>query len=609
MKKLTSTLALLALSTSMHTLADETQDGPTVLLWGDTHLHTNLSPDAYVNKNTNVDPDTAYRFAKGMPVMSDDTRAKVRLHTPLDFLAVTDHAEYAGVPKMLWDGDEELANTKTGARYIEMIKNGKGTDVFFELIGDVNASKPNKELHSQRVRDTVWKQIYEAAEKHNEPGKFTTLIGWEWSSLPNGANLHRVVFMPEGGDVAGQFTPYSAFESDRPEDLWNWLEKTAEETGANFVAIPHGSNISNGLMFQNVDSDGNAITAEYAKTRMRWEPVIEITQIKGDSETKGTLSPGDEFADFETYEHLIKTGDGEEEDHGEMDEAANYVRTALMRGMEIEQKVGVNPYKAGVVGSTDAHTGLASAEEDNFWGKFSLDSKPEGKDLEGAPGVTGWDMSASGLAAVWAKENTREAIVDAFKRKEVYGTSGPRIKLRVFAGYEFKDKDAESADLANIGYDKGVPMGSDLPPAGKRDKPQLLIQAVKDPVDANLDRVQVVKGWVDDSGKAQEKVYNIVWSGDRKMASDGSIDAVGNTVDMETGLYTNDIGTEQLTAVWEDKDFDPKERAFYYVRVLQIPTPRHTLYDSIALGKEHPEEYDAVIQERAYSSPIWYTPE
>ncbi|WP_394174707.1 DUF3604 domain-containing protein [Thalassotalea litorea] len=605
MKTLTSTFALLALSSSLQVFANES-DGPTVLLWGDTHLHTNLSPDAYVNKNTNVDPDTAYRFAKGMPVMSDDTRAKVRLHTPLDFLAVTDHAEYAGVPKMLWDGDEELSKTKTGARYIEMIKDGKGTDVFFELIADVNAAKPNMELHSQRVRDTVWKQIYEAAEKHNEPGKFTALIGWEWSSLPNGSNLHRVVFMPEDASVAEKFTPYSAFESDRPEDLWNWLEKTAEETGANFVAIPHGSNISNDLMFQNVDSDGNAITKEYAKTRIRWEPVIEITQIKGDSETKSELSPDDEFADFETYEHLIKVGGTEEE--READPAASYVRSALMRGLEIEQNVGVNPYKAGLVGSTDAHTGLASSEEDNFWGKFSIDSKPEGKDLEGAPGVTGWDMSASGLAAVWAKENTREAIVEAFKRKEVYGTSGPRIKLRVFAGYDFKDNDAESADLANIGYDKGVPMGSDLPPAGKRDNPKLLIQAVKDPVDANLDRVQVVKGWVDDSGKAQEKVYNVAWSGERKQSSDGSIEAVGNTVDMDTGLYTNDIGTEQLTVVWEDVDFDPDMRAFYYVRVLQIPTPRHTLFDALALGIEHPEEYDAVIQERAYSSPIWYTP-
>ncbi|TLU67541.1 DUF3604 domain-containing protein [Thalassotalea litorea] len=605
MKTLTSTFALLALSSSLQVFANE-GDAPTVLLWGDTHLHTNLSPDAYVNKNTNVDPDTAYRFAKGLPVMSDDTRAKVRLHTPLDFLAVTDHAEYAGVPKMLWDGDEELSKTKTGARYIEMIKNGKGTDVFFELIADVNAAKPNMELHSQRVRDTVWKEIYEAAEKHNEPGKFTALIGWEWSSLPNGSNLHRVVFMPEDASVAEKFTPYSAFESDRPEDLWNWLEKTADETGANFVAIPHGSNISNDLMFQNVDSDGNAITKEYAKTRIRWEPVIEITQIKGDSETKSELSPEDEFADFETYEHLIKVGGTEEEK--EADPAASYVRSALMRGLEIEQKVGINPYKAGLVGSTDAHTGLASTEEDNFWGKFSLDSKPEGKDLEGAPGVTGWDMSASGLAAVWAKENTREAIVEAFKRKEVYGTSGPRIKLRVFAGYDFKDNDAESADLANIGYDKGVPMGSDLPPAGKRDNPKLLIQAVKDPIDANLDRVQVVKGWVDDSGKAQEKVYNVAWSGERKQSSDGSIEAVGNTVDMDTGLYTNDIGTEQLTVVWEDEDFDPDMRAFYYVRVLQIPTPRHTLFDALALGIEHPEEYDAVIQERAYSSPIWYTP-
>jgi hypothetical protein len=568
-------------------------------------LHTNLSPDAYVNKNTTVTPDDAYRFARGMAVISDTTRAKVKLETPLDFLAVTDHAEYAGVPKLLWEGDERLTNTKTGARYYDMIKDGKGTDVFFEIIGDVNAGKPNPDLYSDDIRNSIWHQIVDAAEANNVPGEFTALIGWEWSSLPKGANLHRVVMIPEGAKVAKQFTPYSAFDSDVPENFWQWLEDTQKKTGASFLAIPHGSNISNGLMFNDTDTDGNPISGAYARTRIKWEPLAEITQIKGDSETKASLSPDDEFAEFETYEHLITTDEGAG-GHADMDEVSNYVRPAMLRGLEIENKVGANPYKFGVVGSTDAHTGLASAEEPNFWGKFALDSNPDGKDLEGAPGVTGWDMSASGLAAVWATENTREAVIDAMRRKEVYGTSGPRIQLRVFGGFDFSKRDLEASDWADIGYRKGVPMGGDLKKG--KGKPGFLVRAGKDPKEANLDRIQVVKGWLDKHGKSHEKIYDVAWAGDRKPGLDGKLPAVGNTVEIKTALWTNDIGSAELSTFWEDPDFDADQRAFYYFRVLQIPTPRHTLYDSVALKKPHPEGYDAIIQERAYSSAIWYTP-
>lgn len=600
--KRTLFLTLLALPLSLSATASERPDQ---LLWGDTHLHTNLSPDAYVNKNTTVGPDTAYRFARGMAVISDDTRAKVKLETPLDFLAVTDHAEYAGIPKLLWEGDAELAATKTGARYIEMIGSGNGTEVFFELIGDVNSGKPNPDVYSEKVRNQIWHDIVDAAEANNKPGEFTALIGWEWSSLPNGANLHRVVMIPEGGDVAKQFTPYSAFDSDVPEDFWAWLEKTSEATGASFLAIPHGSNISNGLMFQETDSSGAPISGAYAKARIKWEPLAEITQIKGDSETKAALSPNDEFADFETYEHLITTDEGAG-GHADMDEVANYVRPAMVRGLEIEARIGTNPYKFGVVGSTDAHTGLASTEEPNFWGKFSLDSKPDGKNIEGVPGVTGWDMSASGLAAVWATENTRGAIIDAMRRKEVYGTSGPRIQLRMFAGYHFSKKDLNAADWVDVGYKKGVPMGGDLNKADRGQKPGFLIRAAKDPKEANLDRVQVVKGWLDE-GKPMEKVFDVAWSEGRKM-SGGKLEPVGNTVDTNTALWTNDIGAAELSVFWEDPEFKANQSAFYYVRVLQIPTPRHTLFDSVALQQPHPEGYDKTIQERAYSSAVWYTP-
>ena len=587
--------------------AQETQ-----LLWGDTHLHTNLSPDAYVQRNTTATPDDSFRFAKGAPVIDALSRAKVQIDTPLDFLVVTDHAEYMGIPKLLWDGDERIANTEAGKRFAQMIKDGKGTAVFFELISTVNKNEPVSDLVGQEIRTSIWHEIVDAAERHNEPGKFTAFIGWEWSSIPNGQNLHRIIFHPQGGDVAKQYVPFSAFDSDVESDFWAWLDKTSKETGADFVAIPHNGNISNGLMFPLTDRAGNPISPAYASTRMRWEPVIETTQIKGDSETHPALSPNDEFAAFETYEHLIKTDDSEVEggEDGSDPRVGSYTRSGLMRGLEIEQKIGVNPFKYGLIGATDSHSGYSTAEEDNFWGKFSLDAIPDNKkDKELTPGVFGWDMSASGLAGVWATENTREALTAAFKRREVYGTSGPRIQLRFFGGFDFVGTDANATNLAAVGYTKGVPMGSDLTAAPDGKAPTFLIHAAKDPKDANLDRVQVVKAWVGTDGKAQEKVFDVVWSDDRTIGADSKLPPVGNTVDVKTGLYTNDIGDAQLATVWTDPAFDAARRAFYYVRVLQIPTPRNSTYDAIALGIDPKETKKPVtIQERAYSSPIWYAP-
>jgi hypothetical protein len=582
---------------------------PSQVFWGDTHLHTSYSPDAYFFGNNTADPDTAYRYAKGYPVVHPYHKAKIQIGTPLDFLVVADHAEMMGVPFRLGRGDERLTKTATGKRLIKMLQAGKGQEVFVEFLDRINNNKPYKELDGEDVRKSVWAETVAITERHNAPGRFTSFIGWEWTSTPKGKNLHRVVFMPQGGEVAAKFIPYSSFDSIEPEDLWAWLEETTARTGASFVAIPHNSNISGGLMFNDVDSEGRPITADYARTRMKWEPVIEATQIKGDSETDPILSPNDEFADYEPFMHVLDSedlGGGAKPVLGPGD----FARAALGRGLEIEAKVGVNPYKFGMIGSTDSHTGMASAEEDNFHGKTAYDSIPENRfntflEVKGF----GADMSAAGLAGVWSPVNDRNALFEAFQRKEVYASTGPRIRVRFFGGWDYADDAAGQKNIAQIGYDNGVPMGGDLTEAPEGKAPRFLVYAIKGPRGANLDRVQVVKGWLNENGTAQEMVYNIAWSDDRELRDDGSLKPVGNTVDIATGRYTNEIGDAQLSTVWEDPDFDPEVRAFYYLRVLQIPTPRHTLYDAIALGMDPQKTgHPPTIQERAYSSPIWYTP-
>ena len=510
------------------------QASPTQVFWGDTHLHTSYSGDAFAMGNESTDPETAYRFAKGQPVIHPYNRVRVQLQRPLDFLVVADHAEYMGVMQLVRDESALLNDTVNGPRLIDLWNNKSSKSVYYDIAGALVRGKPLQDLLTDSIREPVWNKIVDAAENNYEPGEFTTFIGWEWSSLPNGANLHRVVFTNTGGDVAKQFLPYSSAESNRPEDLWNWLDQTSASTGADFVAIPHNSNISKGLMFNAVDSQGHPISASYARTRMRWEPIAEITQVKGDSETHPDLSPNDPFADFETYAHAMNFGAAND---GEVDQQGNYARSALRRGLEIEEQTGANPYKFGMIGSTDSHTGLSTASEPNFWGKFGVDSIPENKSKETAPGATGWDMSAAGMVAVWAEENTRHSLFAAFKRKEVYATTGPRMTVRLFGGFDFNADDLERNDLADVGYSKGVPMGSDLlqAPAGKA--PQFLIQAVKDPQGANLDRVQIVKGWLDDDGKSHERVFNVALSDGREdLGKDTK--PVGNTVNLKTGRYT-----------------------------------------------------------------------
>ena len=599
--------------------------------FGDTHLHSSYSFDAFLNNNHSADPDTAYRWAKGQPVIHPYNRARVQIDTPLDFLVVSDHAEMLGVMRAVHEDNfikEDLGwigNVKRWYSFWLMnraIDSNTGLQFFSQFL----PQNPTIESHSDPVQhpdnnisdlaifgDTsktsilAWHDIVETAERHNDPGTFTSLLGWEWSSIPMGANLHRIVISPDGAEKGKQFLPYGSDQSQYPEDLWQWLDETQQQTGARFLAIPHNSNISKGYMFDDTTLRGDPITAEYARRRMQWEPVVEVTQIKGDSETRSDFSPEDEFADFENYDYYIQVG--KKNDYKAS--AADYIRPALKRGLSIGQQVGVNPYKFGLIGSTDAHTGLSTSEEGNFWGKMASDSTPETKERLGVQmRSNGWNMSASGIAAVWAKENTREAIYAAFKRKEVYATSGPRLRVQMFAGWDFPEGAESSESFSVIGSQFGVPMGGDLT-AGDNDgkAPVFLLRAVKDPLGANLDRLQVVKGWVDSAGQQQEKVYNVAWSDDRQLDTSGNLSPVGNTVNLSSGRYDNSIGQPEFSLRWTDPDFGPQQSAFYYVRVLQIPTPRNGLLDSLALELDEPPRGAKTIQERAYSSPIWYQPQ
>jgi hypothetical protein len=574
----------------------------TRLYWGDTHLHTNHSVDAYATGNYFAEPDTAFRYARGLPVLHPVTRDRIRIDRPLDFLVVADHAEMLGLQVGLDHDDPDMVATESGKRLAALQKENKRA-VFGEVaqINTGGGKELLRDLYSDRVRGNAWKAQVAAADRNNVPGRFTALIGWEWSAMPGYQNLHRVVFTSADATAAARFLPFSSYESSRPEDLWSWLQMTSRATGAQFIAIPHNSNMSNGLMFDRVDSDGKPLTADYARERIRWEPVMEISQTKGTSETDPTLSRNDEFAGFEVRNKLL-TGPAAKAS------AASFARTALMEGMAQEQAIGVNPYKFGLIGSSDSHTGLVSVEESNFFGKLGnqMATAQRPNDRSNFPI---WELSASGLAGVWASENTRQGIFDAFRRKEVYATSGPRIAVRMFGGYGFSDKDAQARDLAAVGYAKGVTMGGDLAAAPAGRAPSFLVLAVKDERSGNLDRVQMIKGWVDASGATHEKVYDIAWAGARRIGADGKLPAVGNTVDAATATWSNDIGSAQLVTVWKDPDFDAGRRAFYYVRVLEIPTPRHSTYDAVALGLDPAQTRAPVwIQERAWSSPIWYTP-
>jgi hypothetical protein len=583
--------------------------------WGDTHLHTDMSMDAGAFGNR-LGLDAAYKFARGEQV--DSTNAgPVRLSRPLDFLVVADHSDNMGFFPDMLAGADHILNNPTGRDWYDRIKAGKGVEVALELISQFSQGEFDEGLvyfpDSQPYKD-AWARTVEAAERYNEPGRFTAFIGYEWTSLVKGNNLHRVVVYKDGGDKGGKMVPFTTIApqgSTTPRDLWSWLEKYEKTTGGNVLAIAHNGNLSNGIMFpMDVQSDGAELDKSWAERRAKWEPLYEATQIKGDGETHALLSPDDEFADYETWD--IGNLDVSEAKTDDM-LAGEYAREALKRGMALQKRFGTNPYQFGMIGSTDSHTSLATAQEDNFFGKHSgaepgpeRISHPFMSNENGT--IMGWQQVSSGLAAVWAKENTREAIFDAMERRETYATTGSRMAVRMFGGWNFTLADLNNRNPAFAGYNKGVPMGSVLPDKGKKSAPSFMIIALRDPIGANLDRIQIVKGWYDD-GELHEKVFDVTWSGDRKPGKDGKLPPVGNTVNGADASWTNSIGASELGTVWTDPEFDPAHPAFYYARVLEIPTPRWSTFDAFRFGIDLPEGVPLSTQERAYTSPIWYQPQ
>jgi len=586
------------------------------LYWGDTHLHTSYSSDSGMIGNT-LGPEEAYRFARGEEVITS-TGQRARLIRPLDFLVISDHAENLGLAPMIAEANAELLKTEYGKRWYDMVNAGEGYEAFREWGG--KGLVQNKDLiNSRKIQRTVWDRQIAAAERFNEPGKFTALIGFEWTSLNNAetpSNLHRVIIFKDGGDKPSQVLPFSTFDSPDPEDLWKYMANYEESTGGSVLAIGHNGNLSNGLMFAVERMNGKPIDRQYAETRMRWEPLYEVTQIKGDGEAHPKLSPEDEWADYGTWDKGDIAGLKPKEDWMLQYE---YARTALQVGLQQEQKLGVNPFKFGMIGSTDSHTSLAATRDENYWGKFSgNEPSPERykhyviKALSGDDRLStfAWEEVSSGLAGIWARENTREALFDAMEKKEVYATTGTRITVRFFGGWDYQKDEVFRPDVVSIGYRKGVPMGGDLPKRSASKKaPTFMVGAQKDPWAGNLDRIQIVKGWVDEKGERHETLYDVAVSDGRKIGEDGRCKTpVGNTVDEKNATYLNNIGDAELRAMWTDPDFNPKHRAVYYARVLEIPTPTWQAYDAKFYGTTMPEQVPLSHQERAYTSPIWYQP-
>jgi hypothetical protein len=643
--KICSKLGLLAIAVCSSVAAET--DRSTNLYWGDTHVHTYLSADAY-GLGTRITPDTAYRYARG-EIITADNGTEVQIRKPLDFLMVADHAENLGVRAALAAG-QELRLTEAGERMkVALSKNNlsirdlvaaktkEDQNRVLSMIGNSKGDWKSPLAQDEEFTRSVWGGVIAVAEKYNDPGKFTAFIGFEWTGL---YMMHRNVLFVDGAEKTSQIVPYSLIDSADPEDLWQYLADYENKTSGRVMSIPHNANLSNGAMFSLLDFTGNPQTNAYAKTRSRWERIYEATQYKGDSEAHPDLSPDDEFADFEkmgatspSYRKAMAAGmtkgggkagakgkataknsdkkpkgkatakNNDKKPQGKGSNIQQYplkgsfARPALKHGLSQQAKLGINPFKVGLIGSTDSHVGLSSADEAGYLGK------------QGAFRVASAMWNAAGFAGVWASENTRQAIFAAMQRREVFASTGPRMAVRLFGGWDFEADDAFKPHLVEVGYRKGVPMGGDLTQAPKRRSPSFLIHAVRDPDGANLDRVQVIKGWRDTKGKLHEKVYNVAVSDNRKVNASGEVDSVGNTVDLSDATYTNRIGDPELTTVWTDPDFDAREHAFYYVRVLQIPTPRWIAFDVANKGAELNPEIPLTTQERLYTSPIWYTPQ
>lgn len=585
------------------------RDFPTKVYWGDTHLHTAVSVDA--GTMNRIGQEDAFRFARGEEVTTTHG-LQAKLSRPLDFLVIADHAEMYGLMPQLLSGDQDILSTEIGKRWYGELTSGDSDKLFataMEIVVSLSGDEPP--IKSDKAVRDAWRNYTALADKYNDPGRFTALIGYEWTAI-GGDNLHRnVIFRGDSSD-ANKTVPFSQYDSKNPEDVWKHLAAFEKETGAEVLAIPHNGNLSNGRMFRVETFDGQPLTKELAALRAQYEPLVEATQIKGDSETHPFLSPNDEFADYETWDKSNLNGTEAKTDDMFQWE---YTREALKTGLKLGDKLGVNPYKFGMIGSTDAHTSLAAVEEENFFGKHSgVEPEPhrwEHVVIE-APDpkftIKGWQQAAGGYAGVWAKENTREAIFDAMKRKETYATTGPRMTVRFFGGWDFDENDTKTRLPAAAGYAKGVPMGGDLSAMPDGKAPTFLVAAAKDPYSGNLDRIQIVKGWMTSDGKTEEMVYDVVWSDDRKPGADGKLPPVGNTVDVENATWSNSIGEPEMITVWTDPDFDPNQSAFYYARVIEIPTPRWTAYEAKRFDVDMSNEVPMTTQERAYTSPIWYTP-
>ena len=589
---------------------------PTQPLFGDTHLHTAFSMDAGAF-GARLTPRDAYRFARGEEMLSN-TGQPVKLSRPLDFLVVADHSDGFGFFPLLMSGDAELLATPQGRKWYDQIKGGHGADAALDIIGSFSNNRLPKgfPLPGTTAYRSAWVEEIKAAEAYNEPGKFTAFIGYEWTSNTGGNNLHRNVIFREDGTKAGLVEPFTTLAplgSDNPEDLWKWMAAAQDKTNSELIAIAHNGNLSNGMMFPMIEAFGKKLDRNYADTRAKWERLYEVTQTKGTGEAHPFLSPNDEFANFEIWDKGNLDGSvAKAKDMLEFE----YARSALKNGMILEQKLGTNPFKFGLIGSTDAHNGLVAIEEDNFFGKTApQEPSPERmtkafvNNLKSGVKIMDWEVSAAGYAAVWATENTRAAIFDAMKRRETYATTGTRLIVRFFGGWDFEPGDAANRMPAAIGYAKGVPMGGDLNDAPQGKSPTFLVGAMKDPIGANLDRIQIIKGWVDKNGKTQDRIYDLAVSGGRKIDAQGRCKTpVGSTVDIENATWTNTIGAPELLTVWKDPEFDASLRAFYYLRVLEIPTPRWTAYDAKRFGVKPLPGTTMTLQERAYTSPIWYTP-
>lgn len=582
---------------------------PTKVFWGDTHLHTAVSVDAGT-MNT-IGQEDAYRFARGEEITTTHG-LRARLSRPLDFLVISDHAEMYGLMPRLLKGDREILSQSKGKEWYGGLKSGDAEKTFaiaMEIVASL--AKKDPPIKADKIVRDAWREYTALADRYNEPGRFTALIGYEYTTR-GGYNLHRNVIFRGNASIANQTIPFSQFDSQNPEDLWRSLAAFEQDTGAEVLAIPHNGNLSNGRMFSIETNDGKPLTREIAELRARMEPLVEVTQIKGDGEAHPMLSPNDEFADYETWDK--SNLNGTEAKTPEMIQY-EYAREALKTGLKLESTLGVNPFKFGMIGSTDSHTSMATAAEENFFGKHS--------GVEPAPHrwkhvvieaptpeftIMGWQQAASGYAAVWATENTREAIFDAMKRKETYATTGSRMIVRFFGGWDFDESDTRTRLPAQSGYAKGVPMGGDLSAAPVGKAPTFLVAAAKDPYSGNLDRIQIVKGWLDANGKTHEKVHDVTWSDERKPGPDGKLPRVGNTVNVANATWSNSVGSPELIGVWQDPDFDPNVNAFYYARVIEIPTPRWTAYEALRFKLNLPDEVPMTTQERAYTSPIWYAP-